>query len=295
MFDFKRVTLADIPLITDITSQGERYRYSDTVPCDVFMWADFYDASFCVENGAFYYRQNRFPDMQYFAMPLTSKDVGEALDALLGFCRGEGKPMRIVCPVEGAAVLRERYPQSVTTRLDGYYDYLYEANDILTLSGKKYHQKRNHIAAFERSFPDWSYEPITESNLDAVKDFFKGMLLSGDACDENEKTYESCKVKTVLDNYLSLPVVGGVLTGGGAIKGFAVGSICGDTLYDHIEKAVREDAGAYAMLFYQFVKHNASDVRYINREDDAENAGLKAAKEAWHPTALLYRYLTEVK
>jgi hypothetical protein len=44
-------------------------------------------------------------------------------------------------------------------------DYIYLREKLVTLSGKKYHSKRNHIARFKDN-SNWSYEPITSNNID---------------------------------------------------------------------------------------------------------------------------------
>ena len=39
-------------------------------------------------------------------------------------------------------------------------DYVYEREKLASLSGRKYHGKKNHINKFLRLYPDWSYEEI---------------------------------------------------------------------------------------------------------------------------------------
>ena len=65
---------------------------------------------------------------------------------------------------------------------------------------------------------------------------------------------------------------------------FAVGEqINEDTLVVHIEKAFSEVPGAYAIINQQFLVHEADGLKYVNREDDVGEPGLRKAKLSYHP------------
>ena len=51
------------------------------------------------------------------------------------------------------------------------WDYLYSANLLATLPGKKFHGKRNHIARFQDG-DNWSYEAITQENIPACLEMY---------------------------------------------------------------------------------------------------------------------------
>ena len=49
-------------------------------------------------------------------------------------------------------------------------DYIYDAQSLITLKGKKLHGKRNHINKFLKEYDGrWEYEELTENN---IHDFF---------------------------------------------------------------------------------------------------------------------------
>ena len=69
---------------------------------------------------------------------------------------------------------------------------------------------------------------------------------------------------------------------------FAVGEqINEDTLVVHIEKAFSEVPGAYAIINQQFLVHEADGLKYVNREDDVGEPGLRKAKLSYHPEFLV--------
>ena len=74
---------------------------------------------------------------------------------------------------------------------------------------------------------------------------------------------------------------------------FTVGDIKGDTLFIHLEKADRGVAGAYEAInkyFAATILAANPHLRYVNREDDAGDAGLRKAKESYHPVAKLKKF-----
>ena len=52
-----------------------------------------------------------------------------------------------------------------------YDDYLYLAEDLVTLRGRRYNGQRNHINKFKKLYPDYRFEVITEENAHLAKDF----------------------------------------------------------------------------------------------------------------------------
>ena len=77
------------------------------------------------------------------------------------------------------------------------------------------------------------------------------------------------------------------------IVAFTIGEIIGDTLFTHIEKMDHSVPGAGESINRFFAQHITSrhpEVRYINREEDAGDEGLRQAKLSYHPAILLTKY-----
>ncbi len=80
---------------------------------------------------------------------------------------------------------------------------------------------------------------------------------------------------------------------GADIVAFAFGEVAGDTLVVHIEKIDHSVAGAGEVLcrdFAALMKSRHPQLLYENREDDAGDPGLRQAKQALCPCALLRKY-----
>ena len=68
-----------------------------------------------------------------------------------------------------------------------------------------------------------------------------------------------------------------------------------DVFVVHIEKAYSDVNGAYPTINQEFIAHEASQYRYINREEDVGIEGLRKAKLSYRPVILLEEYRAELK
>ena len=155
-------------------------------------------------------------------------------------------------------------------------------------------KKRNHVNFFEMHNPEWSFEPLTNLNADAALKF---MDIYESEADESFMAREESRLSRIMISMLAEgdPVMhGGVLySEPGKICAITIGDVKGDTLYVHIEKATRAVGGSYEMINKEFAAHVLEvhpEVKYINREDDSGDEGLRKAKESYHPVALLKKY-----
>ena len=54
------------------------------------------------------------------------------------------------------------------------WDYVYLREKLASLSGRKYHGKKNHYNAFKKEYPDYVYEPIGPENYEYFFFIFSG-------------------------------------------------------------------------------------------------------------------------
>ena len=59
----------------------------------------------------------------------------------------------------------------------------------------------------------------------------------------------------------------------------------------HIEKAYADVQGAYTIINQQFLAHEAVQYKYVNREEDLGDPGLRQAKESYRPVFLVEKGL----
>jgi hypothetical protein len=165
---------------------------------------------------------------------------------------------------------------------------------LATLAGKKLQKKRNHVNRFIAENPHYRFEDITSENIQEVATFFKE-LTSTEADDESlMAVYEANMVSRVLAAGNELGFDGALLRGeSGDIVAFTFGEVIGDTLHVHIEKMRHDVPGAgvsITKMFAESMLQRHKQVRYVNRQDDAGDEGLRRAKQSYYPEFILKKY-----
>ena len=102
-------------------------------------------------------------------------------------------------------------------------------------------------------------------------------------------------MREFLRDFAAYAPLAGLLRVNGRVVGFSAGEIVGDTLIIHIEKADIAYEGIYQVLVNEYAKCFVTpDVRYINREEDVGDEGIRRSKESYHPVRLLEKYLVRI-
>ena len=82
----------------------------------------------------------------------------------------------------------------------------------------------------------------------------------------------------------------------GKIIAISIGEVVGDTLIVHIEKGLTEYDGVYPTMASEFAKAFAEDgVKYINREEDCGEQGLRTSKLQYQPIEIKEKNMVVVK
>lgn len=290
---FQKLELEHIPLIQPYFLRQER-RMCDCTIGSTLMWRDYFDNCFAIVDDTLIFR-SRYLDGKYaFTMPI-GKEPDKLLALAEEYCREQGIGLEF-CTVAPADLerLRERWPDLTVEDNRDWYDYLYESRDMVEFAGKKFAAQRNHIRRFERDCPDWSFERITESALDEVRAFYRKFIQERDKESETAQA-EVGKVFEVLDHYGQYGFLGGILRANGEIVGISMGEIVRDVLFVHIEKADTRYSGVYQKLVNCFAREFVTDeVRFINREEDVGDPGLRKSKLSYRPVKLLEKYTVRV-
>lgn len=286
--ELKKVELEDRSLINRYL-QMKQDKCCDMSFADIYLWSRTYKVGYGFVEECLV-----FGDLETagsFAFPFgTEENKKRAVAALKVEAETEGVPFRLylVTPSD-FALLDTWFPGHFTITYDrDMADYVYETEKLATLSGKKYHGKKNHVNKFKALYPDWSYEPITDEN---VEECFQMALVwrRMNGCeDHEEKRAEMCVTLNALRLMKELELVGGLIRAEGRIVAFAIGEELNPNMFVvHIEKAFADVPGAYPMINQQFVLHEAMNYAYVNREDDAGAEGLRKAKESYRPAFLM--------
>lgn len=169
---------------------------------------------------------------------------------------------------------------------EGTQDYIYLRERMCSLSGKSLQSKRNHINKFERLYPDYIYEVITRDNLTECL-ALEEEWLSKSGQSEGQ-TEEQRMIGRIVDAYEALELQGGALRVEGRIVAFSLGSPINRTTFGvHVEKALTDYEGAFAMINREFARRIPQEYTYINREEDLGIEGLRKSKLSYKPEIVL--------
>lgn len=296
MLDFKCITLADVEKIR------KYFGYSTNRTCDntvggTFMWREYFSMEYALHNDTLITKMGvKLYDgcPASFLLPL-GKDRAGAVAAIDEYCRDKG------LPVVFGLVTKDELPflSSVYGNINLYQnpdwsDYIYKANDLVSLAGRKYHGQRNHINYFNRTHGDYSFEEISGSNVGEVREFYSDLCLTVSK-DSDFFIEDQIKTLEVLDNYNVYGLFGGLIRIGRTIAAFSIGEICNDTLFVHIEKTDPGYRGIQQVINNEFAKHYITGgVEFINRCEDVGDEGLRIAKQSYHPYDLIDKYIVSV-
>lgn len=299
---FRQMSMADTPAVSRVlAAYAPPARTCDFSIGGLFMWIDYFRYEIAVSHGTMWIRGLNEKDLSTtaFSLPVGALPLRTSLELLRRHCREAGIPC-VLSAVPASELTRISEAAEITDLepLDDWSDYLYELNAFATLSGKKMSKKRNHVNRFMTDNPGYRFEPLTARNIEDVREFFAGQSLDADKAVSAD--YERLQVLEVLRHPELYGFEGAVLsTPDGRVAAFTMGEVLGDTVYVHIEKMDHTVAGAGETVAHLYARMMAErygeTLRYINREEDAGDEGLRQAKLSWHPADILRKYNVTLK
>ena len=242
----------------------------------LYLWAEGYDINICVHDGVLLKKIGKS-----YGFPRGAKSDAKlktCLEALKQNCLNSEKFILDDLLENDVRELDRILPGkfSFSKKRDNA-EYIYDIKNLAQLSGKKYHQKRNHISKFSKLY-NWKYIPCIK-NVECM-DFFEKWFKIYSKDEEKFNKQEYLAIKKALENFQALKLSGG-----------AIGEkINKDVLLVHFEKALPEFEGAYSVINNEFCKSEAENFRLINREEDMGIPGLRKSKLSYKPMFLLNKY-----
>jgi len=225
-----------------------------------------------------------------FYPPLRTLEPAAAMRRMLLWLREQGEEGFVYGLTGRQATAAEAAGELVAEEDPDNADYVYRTQDLIHLPGHKYDGKRNHIRNFMRSY-DFSYAEIDPGSLQEVIDFQRRWFAASGRSDLPALVAEDQAVHELLRHYLDLPVTGATIKVDGRIEAFAIGSqLNQDTALVIAEKANPEIRGLYQSMNQMFCKNTLSGYTWVNREQDAGDAGLRRAKLSYCPHHMVAKY-----
>lgn len=185
-------------------------------------------------------------------------------------------------------LLQQQLPDTfIFDRNRDFADYVYRAEDLRTLKGRKFAQKRNHVNKFN-SLYNFEYKSITQKNINDCLRLEEEWI--AEHADDESAFAERIVIQQALQHFEELELIGGALYVDNQLIAFTYGSAVNETMFcTHVEKADIRYEGAYQMINQQFALHLPENYTLINREEDMGMAGLRKAKMSYEPVEMAYK------
>ena len=295
MPQFRHVSLSDKEWIKSIFSKEER------LPCE-YSFGNIltYTAKFPIlvaEVCGCFVSKCIIASEYYYCFPVGGCDKKKAVEFIIEDAKNDGKDFTIFGINEnGKEFLLKEFPDVFNIELDrGGMDYVYNSEDLITLKGKKYQPKRNHISFFEKNY-HWTYESMNSENIRECVEMNENWLYQSALEDKTDLEDELEIIRRVAEYFDELDYKGGLIRIDGEVIAYAMGEeLTSDTFCVHFEKAYPGIRGAYPIINREFVKNELSDYKYIDREDDVDSENLRKAKLSYYPAFLIEEYEAQLK
>jgi len=289
MLSFQPVTIDDKATFQFYFSKAA-FGNCDFSFSNIFSWKHSYGTTFAVEDDFLFIRFQPGEYSPGYLFPAGSGNLKAAVERMKQDADERASEFHIYAITQKMFDLLEKaMPGQFLYEKDrDWYEYIYSSEDLITLVGKKYQAKRNHINKFKRTY-EWEYLPITREIIpDCLKLYERWCAENGGCTSEQSLIEERIATQNTFQNFEKLELIGGALRINGEILAYSYGQpLTKDTFGIHAEKCLYEIDGGFTMINREFAEHNCAAYTYINREEDMGLDSLRQAKLSYHPVILL--------
>ncbi|NVM02201.1 MAG: DUF2156 domain-containing protein [Candidatus Helarchaeota archaeon] len=163
------------------------------------------------------------------------------------------------------------------------WDYVYEREKLISLSGRKLYQKRKWLKLFLAN-NNYKFELCSKDRIDDCKQVQIKWCDINECMKHPDLEEEDKAIKTARKYYDELIFKAGILYIDEKAIAYTMGEkLNPDTAVIHIEKALAEYKGSYQAINNFFLKKCCEDVKFVNREQDLGDPGLRQAKSSYNP------------
>jgi len=301
---FKETTYKDAELIAPFFAKRANLS-CDTTSFNMLFWSYYYGIrSYALGDEALLWlMETEMPNKELCAgFPVCEdSEAAEYVDIMYRyFEKCLGKKLVISCiDTELPAVLSVLEKHGDTAEITEYRDsadYIYYAENLRSLSGKKLHSKKNLCNSFEKTYKGrYYYRELNAGDADRLLDFLNEWRAERADDEQESLEYEIDGLIYAIKNYnferLSV-YMGGVFIDE-KLSAFTLGSFCekNKLAVIHFEKALSEYKGLYQFINREFLRTTMKNAVLVNREDDVGEEGLRKAKLSYQPFDFCRKYI----
>lgn len=173
----------------------------------------------------------------------------------------------------------------------GHWDYEYNVADLIELKGNRYHKKKNLLNQFVKKY-EFRYLPFGPDLIEQAMNMQEDWCTWRDCESSDVLSAENKAIARVLADWKHFNgALGGALMVNGDMVAYTVAEgLTRDCIVIHFEKGDTQYKGVYQAINQMFLANSAADFKWVNREQDLGDEGLRKAKLSYHPTSFISKY-----
>ena len=296
--DFHKPSFEEAAKLSTIYALRDNKTCDSTV-LDTYIWKDLYNTRIYMEDEAAIILMK--DEKGYFAaMPYCrQEELPKYFELLKSYFKNElNSPLRVDLADEDAlkALGLCDNPEFAIEEEFDLKDYLYDADELRSLAGKKYQKKRNLINKFMKEYEGrWEYKTLCCCDEYFLEEFMKTWIekrLAEGVESKETLLLEKDGIIEILRNCDKVTYrIGGIFIDDN-LEAFTIGSYNSreQMAVISIEKGNSEIPGIYQVINQQFLLNSYEDAKVVNREDDMGIEGLRQAKESYNPIGYARKY-----
>ena len=288
--NFKPIELSDRDFIQDLL-WAYQPSTSELTFSNMYIWWHFYRIRWAMYDQWLILLCDPRNQDPYFLPPVGPASRLKAVKTALQWLKNEGVEYPSIMRADEKLVSELiDFPQQHIESTRDHFDYVYQTQDLIQLSGRPYHKKKNHLNRFRKNYT-FEYATMAEKWIPECIEVLKRWCDFRE-CEKNEiKRAEFESVHEALYNYKSLKMQGGLILIDGSLEAFTLGELLNkETAVIHVEKADPKIPELFTVINQQFCENALHNVPYVNREQDLGEEGLRRAKMSYHPVRLVEKY-----
>lgn len=275
-------------------------RTCESIVNSSFIWRDYYNARYYINKYGIVFLYDVGEGI-FTSSPLCKKeDIRDCVEDMRLYFNNVLNKRLIMCvtdydTVQAVEDMTDVYDIQEDRR---YFDYVYAADKLRSLSGKAYHKKKNHLNSFLKSY-EGRYETriLSGEDKDIIFEFLDRWHSAREIEDDyNRDDFEITGIKRFLsemdmiDDDMNMKMFGVFVDG--VLEAFTLGTYLHDLrmVFVHVEKANPLIRGLYTFINQQFQIICFQDAELVNREDDMGIEGLRQAKMSYNPIYMEKKY-----
>ena len=288
---FDKIRLADQERYKDLFTHCPQHP-SDYSFVNLWSWADEYQLQWSWQDELVWIRQS-LPEPAYWA-PIGNWHQIDWKRIFQTSIRNNAPFIRV------PEILKGIWEKQLLRRFDVHeardqWDYLYSVEELANLKGNRFHKKKNLVNQFKKKNA-FTYLEFDQAVIEGALAMQTDWCTWRDCEASDTLAAENRAIVRVLENWEKLPgLIGGAITVGDDLPAYTIAEpLPEDTLVIHFEKGCPGYKGIYQAINQLFMASNMDTFKWVNREQDLGNEGLRKAKLSYQPVDFLKKYRVNI-